>query len=76
MMLTNFWDNKEADMLDLIEKIVNIDSGTFYKTGVEQVGDVLASAYQALGFQVAVDQQSERGIIWSLLILRSSTRTS
>ncbi|QOS78196.1 M20 family metallopeptidase [Paenibacillus sp. JNUCC31] len=60
-MSTNFWDNKEADMLDLIEKIVNIDSGTFYKAGVEQVGDVLASAYQALGFQVTVDQQSERG---------------
>ncbi|WP_068505212.1 M20 family metallopeptidase [Paenibacillus kribbensis] len=60
-MPTKFWENKEADMLDLIEKLVNIDSGTFYKAGVDQVGNVLASAYQALGFQVAVDRQSERG---------------
>lgn len=48
-------------MLDLLEELVNIDSGTFYKEGVDQVGDVLSSAYQALGFQVAVDRQSERG---------------
>ncbi|EHS57640.1 M20 family metallopeptidase [Paenibacillus sp. Aloe-11] len=60
-MRTKFWENKEADILDLIEKLVNIDSGTFYKAGVDQVGNVLASAYQALGFQVAVDRQSERG---------------
>lgn len=48
-------------MLDLLEKLVNIDSGTFYKAGVDRVGQVLASAYQALGFQVVVDRQSERG---------------
>ncbi|MFE5321774.1 M20 family metallopeptidase [Paenibacillus sp. NPDC056579] len=60
-MLSKFWEDKETDMLDLLEKLVNIDSGTFNKAGVDQVGNVLASAYQALGFQVVVDQQTERG---------------
>lgn len=60
-MPTKYWKDKETDMLYLLEKLVNIDSGTFYKAGVDQVGNVLANAYQALGFQVAVDRQSERG---------------
>ncbi|GAA4863844.1 M20 family metallopeptidase [Paenibacillus vulneris] len=60
-MPTKCWEAKEADMLKLLEKLVNIDSGTFYKAGVDRVGNVLASAYQALGFQVSVDRQSERG---------------
>jgi glutamate carboxypeptidase len=60
-MTTKSWEDKETDMLDLLEKLVNIDSGTSYKAGVDQVGNVLATTYRALGFEVAVDRQSERG---------------
>jgi len=55
------WKTKEAEMLKLIEEIVNIESGTFLKDGVDRVGRALAREYEALGFRVHVDEQQERG---------------
>lgn len=55
------WKTKEAEMLKLIEEIVNIDSGTFVKSGVDQVGRIFAREYEALGFHVHIDKQTERG---------------
>lgn len=48
-------------MLDLLEKLVNTESGSYDKDGVDQVGSLLSDAYKELGFTIEVDEQEERG---------------
>lgn len=43
-------DRNNADALALLERLVNINSGTNNPTGVRQVGDVLRAQFDALGF--------------------------
>lgn len=51
-----------AEDLQLLEQIVNINSGTMHLSGVEAVKDVLAPKLEALGFHVRwVSMQSETG---------------
>ena len=44
-------DQRNAEGLALLEKLVNINSGTMNFAGVRQVGDVLRKELDALGFQ-------------------------
>ncbi|MFB5760719.1 M20 family metallopeptidase [Paenibacillus medicaginis] len=60
-MSSKDWKQKEAAMLLLIEEIVNIESGTFVKSGVDLVAAKLGSLYKEIGFQVDVQEQKERG---------------
>lgn len=55
------WETAETEILELLERLVNIDSGTFDKPGVDAVGAALAQQYEALGFKVEKDEQAERG---------------
>ncbi len=48
-------------MLGLIEQLVNIDSGSYHKPGVDQVGSVLGDRLAKLGFQIARQAIPERG---------------
>src|SRR6185437_716072 len=43
-------DAHNADALALLERIVNINSGTMNFAGVRKVGDVLRTQFDALGF--------------------------
>ena len=43
-------DSRNADALALLERIVNINSGTMNLRGVREVGDVLRKEFDALGF--------------------------
>jgi glutamate carboxypeptidase len=43
-------DDHNAEALSLLERIVNINSGTMNLAGVRQVGDVLRAEFDALGF--------------------------
>ncbi|MBM4194447.1 MAG: M20 family metallopeptidase [Gemmatimonadetes bacterium] len=43
-------DRRNAESLALLERIVNINSGSFNLAGVRAVGDVLRREYDALGF--------------------------
>lgn len=43
-------DTHNAEALALLERVVNINSGTMNLAGVRQVGDVFAKEFQALGF--------------------------
>ncbi|MFC0561882.1 M20 family metallopeptidase [Halalkalibacter alkalisediminis] len=49
------------NMLDLLEKLVNIDSGSHYKEGVDQVGYQLVPLFQELGFHIKRLKQEEVG---------------
>lgn len=52
---------KKNEMLQLIEQLVNIDSGSYYKKGVDQVGSILKEKYEELGFVVDVKEEKEFG---------------
>ncbi|MED1791400.1 M20 family metallopeptidase [Brevibacillus nitrificans] len=52
---------KEEEMLQLLEKLVNIDSGSYVKSGIDEVGRILQKEYEALGYEVCIHEQPERG---------------
>jgi glutamate carboxypeptidase len=43
----------EKDMLALIERLVNIDSGSFYKKGIDECSRIIGEELEALGFDVS-----------------------
>jgi len=59
--LLEYIDSKENEMLELLERLVNIDCGSYDKAGVDQVGDILAERLVALDFDVQRDPQKEFG---------------
>ncbi len=64
--MNNHRDIKRAeqimdDYLEDLKSIVNIDSGTFTKAGIDRVGAYLQERFQALGFSTRFDRQEEYG---------------
>ncbi len=57
--LIDFIDSKEKEMLVFLEKMVNIDCGTYCEEGLNQVGGILADRLDALGFGVERKSQEE-----------------
>ena len=47
--------------MDDLQTIVNIDSGTYTKVGVDRVGDYLQERFHAFGFETRLDQQPQFG---------------
>ncbi len=52
---------KLEEMLALLEKLVNTDSGSYDKQGIDKVGAVLSKEYKSIGFDVHVHPQENRG---------------
>ena len=59
--LIAYLDSRQGDMLALLERVVNIDSGTLDKAGVDRVGALLAERLAGLGFTLEVIRQHEYG---------------
>ncbi len=56
------WAAKAIDAyLDDLKTIVNIDSGTFTKAGIDRVGAYLQKCFQAFGFSTRFDSQEYYG---------------
>jgi glutamate carboxypeptidase len=49
--ITSAIDSHNAEALSLLERLVNINSGTLNFAGVRQVGDVLRAQFDAIGFK-------------------------
>src|SRR6266571_6195837 len=49
------------DYLADLEQIVNVDSGTYTKAGVDRVGDYLQERFRSFGFASYVEPQQEYG---------------
>lgn len=47
--------------LDDLQTIVNIDSGTYTKAGVDRVGDYLSERFAAFGFATHIERQQQYG---------------
>jgi glutamate carboxypeptidase len=52
---------KKSEMLRLLERLVNIDSGSYYKEGIDACGQILADDLYNLGFQVEVIVETNCG---------------
>lgn len=59
--------NKKEQMLDLLEKLVNIDSGSYDKIGVDAIAGVLIELYEAMGFIVEEFPNEELGNNYKLV---------
>ncbi|MFD1926779.1 M20 family metallopeptidase [Sporosarcina siberiensis] len=59
--MKNYLQSKEGEMLLLLERLVNIDSGSANKAGIDEVGGILKSEYEDLGFTVEVIKESNNG---------------
>src|SRR5919106_867184 len=51
--------NSKEEAIALLEKVVNINSGTMNHEGVAQVGSIFSKELEALGFQVRWISQKE-----------------
>jgi glutamate carboxypeptidase len=54
-------DKRETEMLALLEQLVNIDSGTHLKEGVDRVAGIIAQRLSKLGFEVERLSQPDFG---------------
>ncbi|WP_432357299.1 M20 family metallopeptidase [Sporosarcina sp. UB5] len=59
--MKEFLQTKQSEMLSLLEKLVNIDSGSAHKKGIDEVGGILKEIYEELGFAVDVIEEPENG---------------
>lgn len=48
-------------MLQLLEQLVNIDSGSYTKKGIDTIGTLLKSRFERLGFIIEVLEEKEHG---------------
>lgn len=59
--MSSIFTEEKQEMLTLLEKIVNQDSGSLYKEGCDKVGQIMKAEYEALGFNVEVLPEKEQG---------------
>ncbi|WP_223635036.1 M20 family metallopeptidase [Planococcus sp. 4-30] len=59
--MKEFIEANHQPMLELIESLVNIDSGSYLKSGIDRVGEVLAEEYKMIGFYTEVHEQERFG---------------
>lgn len=59
--ILRYIENKKEDMLELIQTLVNIDSGTDFKIGVDLVGNIMSSELEKEGFDIEKIKQGEYG---------------
>lgn len=59
--LLEYLRDGEREMIRFLGTLVNIDSGTYHKAGVDQVGAILADKLEGLGFEVSRDSQEHFG---------------
>lgn len=57
----NDLDDTQQEMIGLLEKLVNIDSGSDFKEGVDKVGSILKKEYESIGFTCESVQEDKVG---------------
>lgn len=59
--MENIFQKEEKAIIDLLEKIVNQESGSYYKEGCDAVGLILKEEYEKLGFIVDTLHEPQNG---------------
>ncbi|WP_033542849.1 M20 family metallopeptidase, partial [Planococcus sp. CAU13] len=52
---------RHGEMIELLEQLVNTDSGSTDKEGIDRVGDILKGHYEAIGFVVEKIENEKNG---------------
>ncbi len=60
-MISTWLADQKSEMIALLEQVVNIDSGSHDKAGVDAVGAVFAAFFETHGIEIEWDQRTERG---------------
>lgn len=56
-----YLEGEMPEMMDLLKELVNIDSGSYFKEGVDKVDNVLRKEFENLGMGVIVHREAEYG---------------
>jgi glutamate carboxypeptidase len=59
--IRTYLQEKQDEMLSLLERVVNIDSGSYCKEGIDTCGQTVAQELRMLGFQVETIPETDRG---------------
>nr|WP_230126890.1 M20 family metallopeptidase [Bacillus sp. CECT 9360] len=59
--METYLEGKMPEMNSLLEKIVNIDSGSYHKEGVDKVGAIIRKEFEDIGMYVKVHRETEFG---------------
>ncbi|WP_367946592.1 M20 family metallopeptidase [Bacillus sp. V59.32b] len=59
--IETYLEGKMPEMNSLLEKIVNIDSGSYHKEGVDKVGSIIRKEFEDIGMYVKVHRETEFG---------------
>lgn len=65
--MENLINAQKDQMIDLLKNLVNIDSGSYDKAGVDQVAEVLTQLYKDLGFVVEIFPNEKLGNNYRLM---------
>lgn len=65
--MENLINAQKDQMIDLLKNLVNIDSGSYDKAGVDQVAEVLIQLYKDLGFVVEIFPNEKLGNNYRLM---------
>ena len=60
-MIETYLDKKKPEMIELLELLVNIDSGSYDKEGVDIIGTILKESFEKAGMYVKVHREKELG---------------
>ncbi|MCP4686581.1 MAG: M20 family metallopeptidase, partial [Desulfobacterales bacterium] len=71
--LKSFFKEREREMVELLGRMVRIQSGSYHKAGVDRVGRLIASTFEKIGASCQVVERKNRG---DHLIVRSHGRES
>ncbi|MGP4041232.1 M20 family metallopeptidase [Gracilibacillus sp. D59] len=59
--MKSYLEEQQEQMLRMLEQLVNIDSGSYDKEGVDKIGAVMKQYYQDIDFEVEEVKQEESG---------------
>jgi glutamate carboxypeptidase len=59
--ILDYLQGKREEMLTLLERLVNIDTGTYCKEGIDRSGQIFADELEALGFSTSIIKETDFG---------------
>lgn len=59
--MKEYLKSEETAMLELLEKLVNVDSGSYNKQGVDEIVRILQQEFDDLDFDTYVNEEKEFG---------------
>lgn len=59
--MKKYLQSEESAMLELLEKLVNVDSGSYNKQGVDEIVRILQQEFDELDFDTQMNEEKEFG---------------